>query len=300
MTIQQFRIALEVAKTGSISRAASNLYLSQPNASSSLRSLERELGYTIFLRTNTGISLTEQGRRFLEHARRLLSEVDRIEEVKNEAHVYRLHLGILSYAPTVEAFLKLCAEYATKEKADLLCLNMSDMDGMRAMSNMELDMMATLIAECDAERARALAEGYNLRLEFIKRIPLNINVRKGHPLLLPDGSIDLTRLGDYPYVAYEQIPNLVEKASSLVDTRIRYKFRIAVDERDTRCRIVSTTDAFSIGCQMPEELLTRYRIVSVRVTDVCSGLYYIIRNGEQRREEIRRYIELLREEVREL
>lgn len=300
MTIQQFRIVLEVAKTGSISRAASNLYFSQPNASSSIRALERELGYTIFIRTNTGISFTEQGRRFLEHARKLLSEVTCIEELKNEAHVYRLHLGILSYAPTVEAFLKLCAEYATCEKADLLCLNMSDMDGMRAVSNMELDMMATLIAEYDVARMRALCEGCNLRLTFLKRIPLNINMRVGHPLLSPDGSIDLARLGDYPYVAYEQIPNLVEKASSIVDTRIRYKFRIAVDERDTRCRIVSATDAFSIGCQLPAELLTRYRIVSVRVTDVCSGLYYIIRKGEERREEIRRYVELLRQEVAEL
>ena len=114
MTIQQFRIVLEVAKTGSISRAASNLYLSQPNASNSIRALEKELGYTIFNRTNTGIIVTEQGQRFLTHARKLLSEVEQIEDVKNEAHVYRLHLGILSYAPTVEAFLRLCAEYADK------------------------------------------------------------------------------------------------------------------------------------------------------------------------------------------
>ena len=300
MTIQQFRIALEVAKTGSISRAASNLFLSQPNASNSLRALESELGYSIFIRTNSGVEVTERGRRFLAHARTLLFEVEQMEDLKNEAHVHRLRLGILSYAPTVEAFLKLCAEYAGKEKADLLCLNMSDMDGIRAVSNTELDLMATLISDFDIERVRAIVKSYHLYLEFIKKIPLNINVRQGHPLLSADGTIDLSELCKYPYVAYEQIPNLVEKASSIVDTRIRYKFRIAVDERDTRCRIVSTTDAFSIGCQLPEELLERYRIATVRVTDVACGLYCIMRSGDQKREETRRYIELLQAEVAEL
>ena len=47
MTIQQLRTAMEAARTGSITQAAKNLYLSQPNASSMLRTLEQELGYEI-------------------------------------------------------------------------------------------------------------------------------------------------------------------------------------------------------------------------------------------------------------
>lgn len=81
---------------------------------------------------------------------------------------------------------------------------------------------------------------------------------------------------------------------------IRYKYRIVVDERETRCRIVSSTDAFSIGCQMPQELMERYQLASIRLSDTSTGLYCIIRKGEQNREEIRRYIELLRENVADI
>ena len=297
MTIQQLYIVLEVVKTGSISRAAANLHLSQPNASNSIRTLEKDLGYELFERTNTGIRMTDQCVSFLDHARRVLREIDGMQELKNSSHLYRFRVGILSYAPTVEAFLRLCSEYADREKADLLCLNMSDSDGIRAVGNMDLDMMATLISTFDTERTRHNTERYGLSMIFIKSIPLNINLRKGHPLLREGNTFELSQLADYTYVAYEKIPNLVETASNVLNQFISYRYRIAVDERETRCRIVGMTDAFSIGCQLPDWLMERYGIVSVRVSDARAGLYCIVRSGDENREEVRRYIEILKEEV---
>ena len=58
MTIQQVQYILEVSQTGSISRAASNLFLAQSNLSSAIRSLEQELGFPIFTRSNRGIQPT--------------------------------------------------------------------------------------------------------------------------------------------------------------------------------------------------------------------------------------------------
>lgn len=300
MTFQQLRIVLEVSKTGSISKAADNLYISQPNASSSIRTLEKDIGYAIFTRTNVGMELTEQGFRFIEHARRVLGEVEQMEDLKNDAHVYRFHLGVLSYAPTIEAFLQLCREYASCEKADLSCVNTSDMAGIRAVGNMELDMMAMLLSSKQLPRVQDTADSYGLQMSFVKSIALNINLREGHPLLQAGDTPALSGLAAYPYVAYASLPNLVETASSIADEPIRYKYRIAVDERDTRCRIVSTTDAFSIGCRMPHSLMERYHLVSVRVSGASGHLYCIVRKGEQNREEIRRYTEILQEKVKEL
>ena len=47
MTIQQLQYILEVHRTGSISKAANNLYLAQPNLSNAIRSLEQELGFPV-------------------------------------------------------------------------------------------------------------------------------------------------------------------------------------------------------------------------------------------------------------
>ena len=68
MTISQLKQVIEVAKVGSISQAAANLFMTQPNLSQSLRKLEAEIGIEIFQRTNNGVGLTAFGRRFVSGA----------------------------------------------------------------------------------------------------------------------------------------------------------------------------------------------------------------------------------------
>ena len=61
----QLKYAVEVEKTGSISKAAENLYMNQPNLSKSIRELEDDIGIAIFDRTAKGVVPTEKGREFL-------------------------------------------------------------------------------------------------------------------------------------------------------------------------------------------------------------------------------------------
>ena len=56
----QLKYAVEVEKTGSISKAAENLYMNQPNLSKSIRELEDDLGIAIFDRTAKGVVPTEK------------------------------------------------------------------------------------------------------------------------------------------------------------------------------------------------------------------------------------------------
>ena len=64
MKTEQILLALEISRCGSVSKAASNLFMAQPNASNSLALLEQELGYQIFERTYNGMKVTSRGRRF--------------------------------------------------------------------------------------------------------------------------------------------------------------------------------------------------------------------------------------------
>ena len=58
MNTQHFRYAVEVERTGSISQAAENLYISQPTISKVIKELEDTLGITIFQRTPRGTVAT--------------------------------------------------------------------------------------------------------------------------------------------------------------------------------------------------------------------------------------------------
>ena len=63
---------LEVARRGSVSRAAEALFVTQPTLTARLKSLERELGTPLFLRTPQGMRLTEAGRAWVPYAERAL------------------------------------------------------------------------------------------------------------------------------------------------------------------------------------------------------------------------------------
>jgi DNA-binding transcriptional LysR family regulator len=73
------KYAVEIAKTGSISHAARNLYMNQPNLSKSIKELENALNITLFLRTPKGVIPTEEAEPFLECANEILQKLDALE-----------------------------------------------------------------------------------------------------------------------------------------------------------------------------------------------------------------------------
>jgi len=67
---------VEVARQGTVSRAAEQLFVSQPALSARVHALESELGSALFARTRRGMRLTDAGRAFLPHAERALETLD--------------------------------------------------------------------------------------------------------------------------------------------------------------------------------------------------------------------------------
>ena len=79
MNLSHLRYALEVEKTHSITAAAGNLFMSQPNLSRAIKELEESLGITIFKRTSKGIVTTPEGDEFLYQAKIILRKIDELE-----------------------------------------------------------------------------------------------------------------------------------------------------------------------------------------------------------------------------
>ncbi len=73
--LSQYRIFYEVAKNGNISRAARELYISQPAISKAIGKLEDSLGTVLFLRNSRGVQLTEEGAVLFSHIRKAFEEL---------------------------------------------------------------------------------------------------------------------------------------------------------------------------------------------------------------------------------
>ena len=63
--LELYRVFYTVAKCGNISQAATELYISQPAVSKSIKKLETLTGITLFLRNSRGVKLTNEGVIFL-------------------------------------------------------------------------------------------------------------------------------------------------------------------------------------------------------------------------------------------
>lgn len=81
MNTQYFKYAVEVEKTGSITQAAENLFMAQPNLSKAIKELEDTLGIVIFERTPRGVSPTAAGKEFLDYAKRILIQLEKMESI---------------------------------------------------------------------------------------------------------------------------------------------------------------------------------------------------------------------------
>ncbi|MBP3873117.1 MAG: LysR family transcriptional regulator [Lachnospiraceae bacterium] len=108
MNIMQIKYAVEVARYGSINKAAEALYIAQPNLSRYIRELENDLGITIFKRTYRGMVPTPDGEIFLRYARQIQSQIDDIERLyKGErTHKQRFSISVPRASYIADAFVQ--------------------------------------------------------------------------------------------------------------------------------------------------------------------------------------------------
>ena len=78
--LSQYKIFYEVAKAGNISKAAKELYISQPAISKAISKLEDSLGLSLFTRSSRGVQLTSEGEILFEHTREAFDALDRGEQ----------------------------------------------------------------------------------------------------------------------------------------------------------------------------------------------------------------------------
>ena len=97
MTIQQCRYVLEIAKCGSFSQAAKQLFVAQSSLSFGVKSLENELGIRIFDRSGNGTFLTDEGAEFVKYARQICKNSELIAERYDKNIRQKLYIATQHY-----------------------------------------------------------------------------------------------------------------------------------------------------------------------------------------------------------
>ncbi|MDO5532859.1 LysR family transcriptional regulator [Sutterella sp.] len=195
MELKTLRQFLAVARTGSVSEAARNLSLTQPAVSMGVKRLEEELGVALFRREGSRLVITEAGAVALEHAERILGEV---ETLGRSLEVWRrrsagLKLAFCDQGPMwflMPRYRMLLAEPAGMEVTDRVFP--ADESAAALLRRREADIVVT---DAPLDGAGIVSEPLVRDLHYLSLPP-------GHPLA-GRTEIELPEAGDLTVLFFE-------------------------------------------------------------------------------------------------
>ena len=196
MNTQHLQYIIEIERTRSISQAAENLFIGQPNLSRILHDVEQMLGFRIFERSTRGVRPTTRGTIFLQHAKSILRETEAIEALgPKRAVANRLRVCI----PRSAAMLDLTAQYL----AGLPQAEPVDAVIRECHARTALETLASGETEIGVIRFRSEYRDYfdeqtsarGLSFELLSKYHYLVTMNQSHPLAgrRPSGADDAPR-----------------------------------------------------------------------------------------------------------
>mgnify|MGYP005953311257 CR=1 FL=1 len=259
MTIQQLQYVLEVTKTGSVSKAARNLYLSQPNLSNAIKKLEQELGITIFERTTMGMQLTGNGQRLVQKAASIMEDIADITGGMNEEEECSFRLVYPRYVPAFEAFMDLCRKYEDMPHLHFSCFIGDREKQVEALYRNLCDL--AVYADYGSSDFRRLCVDLHVNYEILRETKFYIQLSENHPLLRA-AEFDVEQLKNYPYVAFA---DLLDRDAYWVpwEEIVNPDRLICVQSTSSRASLVANSNAFSIVLPHSEEYNREHHVVQI-------------------------------------
>lgn len=207
--LKQLRAFCHASRTGSVSEAAEQLFLSQPTVSLQIQALERELGITLFERRGPKIQLTPEGKLLYELSSSLVDGVDKLHETF-AANLGRLESGNLNIAAGESTILYILPEFVQRfnksyPQIHLKLLNVTGRDGMALVRSDEADFAVGSMLDVNDDIIYRPIFSYNPVLITPRGHPLagkeNINLADISPygLILPPHHLSTWRVVDMAF-----------------------------------------------------------------------------------------------------
>lgn len=223
--LRHLRYLLAVADQGSFTRAAEELYISQPTLSQQVRQMERTLGVQLLDRTGRSVRLTDAGQTYVQHARRALRDLAAGERALQDVEdLSRGHLR-LAATPSFTAYLigPLAAELHDRHPGITLTVRETTQDGIE--SALLADDIDLGIAFAGAHQQGIEATGlYTENLGLVVRAdpgaararePLDLQELTDRELVLLSGDFATRGHIDAYFTAHQVTPRIAMEANSV-------------------------------------------------------------------------------------
>ena len=207
MTIQQLNYVITISEKGSLNKAAEVLYVTQPSLTSAVRELEKELGITLFNRGGKGVTLTNDGAEFIQYARQVVAQYDRLLEKYGKGGNLRKKFGISAqhYSFAVKRFVEMVKQFDTDEY-EFAIRESKTRDVIEDVTTGKSEVGILYLSDFNRKAIGKFLKSSQLEFHPLIKCEPYVYLWKGHPLANKK-SIRLEELRDYPCLSFEQGPS---------------------------------------------------------------------------------------------
>ena len=295
MTLNQLRYIITIAETGSITMASERLFIAQPSLSKSVAELEKEMGITIFNRSNRGVYLSEEGTKFLSYARQIIEQTELLEREYKSAPPANRVFAVSSqhYAFVVNAFVELVREYG-RDKYEFTLRELKTAEIIEDVRTRRSDIGVLFLSNFNREVIKHILQSEELRFETLFTAKPHVFVSRNNPLA-EKKKVSLDDLKAYPRLTYDQgVKNSFYFAEELHITAESPK-NIVVSDRATLFNLLIGLDGYTISSGILSSDLNGINIVAIPLeSDETMEIGYIITNDRPMNELTKRYLEHLK------
>ena len=264
------KYAVEVAKAGSVNKAAEKLFMAPPNVSRSIKELESDLGITIFERSAKGVTLTHEGEEFIGYAKSLLKQIDHIEGLYKENSVkkQRFSISVPRASYISEALVEFSKEL-DKEPVEIFYKETNSQRTINNILNHDYKLGIIRYAENYDKFFKTMLEEKGLAYEMVTEFSYKLVMSADSPLAKKE-NITFDDLTDFIEIAHADpyVPSLPLAKVVKEELPDNIERRIFIFERASQSDLLSRNkETFMWVSPIPEDTLNKYNLVQVDCVD---------------------------------
>jgi DNA-binding transcriptional LysR family regulator len=270
LNLLHVKYAVEVARLGSLNKAAETLMIAQPNISRSIKELEADLGITIFQRSAKGMVLTPEGEEFLDYARDVLSRIDKLERsYRDGSHKKRKFSISVPRACYISSAIAEFSKTIGDAPAEIYYKETNSKKTVHMLLENECKLGIIRYAENYDKHYKSMLEEKGLVGELVAEFSYVLIMSRDHPLASKE-TITYDDLSAYIEIAHADpyVPTLSMSKVFREELPDKIGQRIFVYERASQFDLLSENPkTFMWVSPASQQILDRYNLVQ----RVCEG-----------------------------
>ncbi len=241
MKIEHLKYAIEVEKTGLISKAAENLYMNQPHLSRAIKELEENVGIKIFNRTPKGVVPTKDGADFLVYAKNIAEQIDEVERMykHRDVNMHKFDVSVPMACYVAQAFIEFVTEISNGKSLDISYRETNSLLAVESVLNNDNNIAIIRYQTLYEKYFLQFLEENGLCAEPIWEFKYFLIMSVQHPLAV-EKEIEYKDLSDFIEIThgYLTIPTLPQSVLQEIHRGGKRKKEIAVFERESQFELL--------------------------------------------------------------